>query len=287
MIIRHCPPLADIGKKLAEHRPDDIGDRHMPENKELTDAIALTKTCARIILENGGETYRAEETVYRICQSLEFDEIDVVAIPTGVFITVCKDGMSSGTAVKRIRTRTVNLEAINAVNDLSRHMYEHKITLDEACRQVKEICRNVGSKPSRRQKLISIVAAGMSSGFFALLFGGGVRDFIAALICGMAVQLAANSIKIGDTFNFAISILGGLMIGVGSVLSVKILGGNLEKIISGAMMPLLPGIAMTNAIRDTMRGDLLSGVARAAEALLVAIALAFGVGVVLRIYYSF
>ena len=58
--------------------------------------------------------------------------------------------------------------------------------------------------------------------------------------------------------------------------------GNFELIISGAIMPLLPGLAMTNAIRDSMQGDLVSGVARATEALIVAASLAVGVIIVLK-----
>ena len=52
----------------------------------------------------------------------------------------------------------------------------------------------------------------------------------------------------------------------------------------GAVLPLLPGLAMTVAIRDTMRGDLVSGVARIAEALLVAACVAVGVGAVLGLW---
>ena len=43
------------------------------------------------------------------------------------------------------------------------------------------------------------------------------------------------------------------------------------------------GLAITNAVRDTVAGDYLSGVARATEAILVAIAIAVGVGFVLSI----
>lgn len=48
-------------------------------------------------------------------------------------------------------------------------------------------------------------------------------------------------------------------------------------------MPLLPGLSMTNAIRDTINGDLVSGSARALEALLACVAIAAGVGVVLSL----
>lgn len=253
------------------------------EDAQLNDIIALTRLCAQIILENGGETYRAEETVYRICRALGLGGSDVVALPTAVFITICRDGVTTGTAVRRIRKRTFNLQAVESVNEISRQLIKGKITVREALDRLDNLKELRPGNP-----LIPIIAAGMSSGCFALLFKGSVFDFTAAALCGMLVQFVAGCLKLDDLFNFAISILGGILIGIGSVAAVRIAGiGHLERIITGAMMPLLPGIAMTNAIRDAMRGDLMSGVTRAAEALLMVVALAFGVGVVLKIYYIF
>lgn len=253
----------------------------MPETSELGEIIAVVKLCAQIVLESGGETYRAEETVTRICKALGYEETDIVAIPTGVFITVCKDGVNLNTAVKRIKRRKVNLSNIESVNNISRQLINRALTIEEALMKLRELRRqNPGNQ------LLYALFAGLSSGFFTLLFRGNLFDFIASAVIGTIVQYLSSIIRFEDMFNFAVGIIGGLIIGIGSVLSVTVFGmGDLQKIITGAMMPLLPGIEMTNAIRDTMRGDLLSGVSRAAEALLIAISLAFGVGVVLRIYY--
>ena len=43
-------------------------------------------------------------------------------------------------------------------------------------------------------------------------------------------------------------------------------------------MPLVPGVAITNAVRDTLLGDYISGAARILEAFLIAAAVALGVG---------
>ena len=56
---------------------------------------------------------------------------------------------------------------------------------------------------------------------------------------------------------------------------------DVDILIISSIMLLVPGLAITNAIRDTVSGDYLSGVARATEAFLVAIAIAAGIGVVL------
>ena len=49
-------------------------------------------------------------------------------------------------------------------------------------------------------------------------------------------------------------------------------------------MLFVPGVALTNSIRDFLSGDMLSGVARLMEAMLTAISLAAGAGVVIKIF---
>ena len=49
-----------------------------------------------------------------------------------------------------------------------------------------------------------------------------------------------------------------------------------ESVVLGSMLPLFPGVAMVNAIRDAINGDLISGVSRAAEAIMIAVGLGIG-----------
>jgi uncharacterized membrane protein YjjP (DUF1212 family) len=60
-------------------------------------------------------------------------------------------------------------------------------------------------------------------------------------------------------------------------------GTQVDKIIIGGIMPLLPGVALTNAVRDMIAGDLVAGLARGAEAVLIASAIAAGVIAVLAL----
>jgi uncharacterized membrane protein YjjP (DUF1212 family) len=57
-----------------------------------------------------------------------------------------------------------------------------------------------------------------------------------------------------------------------------------EILIISSIMLLVPGLAITNAIRDTMRTDYVSGVARAIEATICAVAIALGIVLVLSLY---
>ena len=67
------------------------------------DAVCLA---ARIILESGGETYRAEETVERMCAGLGIEHVDALALPTGIMLTLSADGGTSLTRIVRVRSRT-------------------------------------------------------------------------------------------------------------------------------------------------------------------------------------
>ena len=58
----------------------------------------------------------------------------------------------------------------------------------------------------------------------------------------------------------------------------------LDGMMVGAIMPMIPGVAFVNAIRDIADTDFLSGLVRMIDALLVFVYIAIGVGVTLSIY---
>jgi uncharacterized membrane protein YjjP (DUF1212 family) len=254
----------------------------IPLEVSVNNLLKVIKLAAQIILENGGETYRAEETIKFIGRAFNIKEIESIATPTGFYITVSSDGNENNTLVKRIRKRTIDLHKINDVNQVSRQLSEHSITLDEALEKLQEIYE-------RKESGIryNVLYAGLSSAFFALLFGGHVLEFFTALITGIIVSMVSRRFENLQSYQFFSSIFSGLIIACIAVFVTffsKMV--NYNSIIVGCMMPLLPGLAMTNAIRDTIRGDLISGIARATEALLVASSLAAGTGVTIYMAYT-
>ncbi len=59
-----------------------------------------------------------------------------------------------------------------------------------------------------------------------------------------------------------------------------------DEIIIGSIMLLVPGLVITNAIRDTIAGDLLSGLSRTLEAIMIAGAIAIGAAFSFKIWMS-
>lgn len=54
----------------------------------------------------------------------------------------------------------------------------------------------------------------------------------------------------------------------------------MDQIIIGSVMPLVPGLLLTNAVRDLIAGHFVSGLSKGAEALLTAFAIGSGIAVV-------
>ena len=118
-----------------------------------------------------------------------------------------------------------------------------------------------------------------SAAFFALLFDGKFKDFLVAGLGGIVIFYIAkyaNKLKLN---NFFINTLGGFLITILSILATKIgIVSSASYSAIGALMLLVPGLALTNAIRDLINGDLIAGTSRTVEAALVGSALAIGTG---------
>lgn len=257
------------------------------EQKNLI--IEVAKKAGKIILENGGETYRAEETCSRICSNFGAITVDVLAITTGIVLSV-DFGTSTRTIVARIANRDINLTKVSCVNTISRELESGDITLEEADNELGLILDPGNPKLSVRflRALKKAICTALAASFFSVLFGGGLIEFIIAFLSGVIVSSVGSSFTHLKLFNFITSLLSGsiaALIAIGASFIFEGLKYNL--VIIGSTMPLLPGIAMTNAFRDSINGDLISGVSRLLEAFIIAIAIAAGVGAIIGIFNYF
>ena len=73
-----------------------------------------------ILMKNGAETYRVEDTMYRILKKSNLKKVEVLVMMTGFVATLDDPSIDSMTVLKRITTRGTDLEMIDRVNRISR-----------------------------------------------------------------------------------------------------------------------------------------------------------------------
>lgn len=240
--------------------------------KMLVDMATLA---GEIMLSSGAETYRVEDTMCHILKTSNCKSIEALALMTGIVVTVNDDSMEKPiTMVTTIKDRNTNLNNVIKVNDISRKYCGQEITLEEAYERL----QNVKEKQYNRT-IYNIATVGIATGF-AMMFGGGVLDVACATAIGVAVAAVITVCKLVKMDGILSNILSGFAIGFLATVLKTILSTdmNADVVIVSAIMPIVPGVAITNAIRDTLQKDYLSGCARILEAFLIAATLTVGVG---------
>ncbi|MDQ6418376.1 threonine/serine exporter family protein [Paenibacillus sp. LHD-117] len=243
----------------------------------------ITQTCllaGKIILQNGGETYRVEDTMVRIAAAFGIEQSHSFVTPTGLIFAI--DGASQVTRLIRISERNTNLSKVAMVNDISRRICSGRLEPGEAYRLLKELDAVKHEYPTG----LKVLAAAIASGCFLIMFQGSWQDFLPVFVTGGLGFLFFQFVHRIVPIKFFAEFLTALLIGTMSVLAVKLgAGHDLDKIIIGSVMPLVPGLHITNAVRDLMAGHLVSGLSKGAEAFLTAFAVGSGIAAILSIFY--
>ncbi len=228
-----------------------------------------------IMLCSGAETYRVEDTMNHILKTSNIESTQAIAMMTGLIVTLNDGSMAQPvTLMRRVSERSTNISNIMKVNDISRRYCAGKISLQEAYLEL----QSAKGKQYNRT-LYNLATIGIAVGF-TIMFGGTLQDAIAATIIGIFLACVITLGKIMNVNSVIINVLSGMGIAMLTVLVQRFLLHEIttDIVIVGCIMPVVPGVAITNAIRDTLQGDYLSGCARILEALLVAIAIAVGAG---------
>ncbi len=228
----------------------------------------------RIILENGGETYRAEDTVIRMARALGLSEPDAFGIPSGLFISFTDEAGERKTSISRVHLRGTHLARVDRVNHISRLLADGLLAPEElydALREASHIGREMSSWYAPLTAMWTVAG-------FVVMFGGGWIDVLVGCLCGALTQLVPRLFSPDDPSSGMTSVLvGGVVCVMVPLLFHSLTGlGVTEAIIAGAIMPLVPGLSMTNAVQDIMRGDMVSGVTHCARAIMIAVMVAGG-----------
>ena len=237
-----------------------------------SELIACLLEMGELLLDCGAEISRIEDTLQRLGRAYGAERMDIFVIPSLISVTLSFPGNEAVTETRRIRSTGGNdfyrLEKLNA---LSRSCCADPLPTGELRARLEKIAQ--GKKPR------SVVLCGslLAAGSFAVFFGGTLWDGLAA--AAFALLIFALQEKLGKTalntvaFNLVTSLLTGLAVGF---LTKALPFLHMDMILIGDIMLLIPGIAMTNAVRNMLIGDTISGVVRLAESLIWALALAGG-----------
>ena len=204
-----------------------------------------TLELGQYMLQCGGEVSRVEDSIRRICLSFGAERADVFTITSSIVVTIYAQRFGAVTQTRRVTGMQYDLHRLELLNTLSRRVCAEHLTAPEMAR--------------------------------ALFVGGSAMDAVASGIIGVGLKFLDRFIRAADANAFLSALLCSLLGGLLAGLAVTVgLGDSVDMISIGNIMLLIPGIAMTNSLRDMFSGNTISGMMRFIEALLQAMVIAFG-----------
>lgn len=245
------------------------------KNKDDFDYSLLVDTTillGEIMLKNGAETNRVENAMDKLLRTTKMKHIEAVVMTTSIIVTLSDPSIEHITAVSRIHDRNTNLNRVQLAHSLTEEYCNGKIDLETLFHELKTI-KNI----NQYNFVLKNMALALVPPGFTIMLGGTVIDSLSALICGCILALLNIMFKFVKINNFTKKIFEMMCVSFVAVFLNTIISTDIQSVIIGFIMPYVPGIAITNAARDTFNADYMSGAARLLDALVQAFSVALGV----------
>ena len=266
---------------------------------EQEQALQLATEAGHILLENGAEISRVEETMTRIASAYGIEDKSFFVLSNGIIAT----GQHYARA-EFIPIKGTQLAKVVEVNQLSRDVTAGECGNELTCEWVNQTNELTNpqvntfkpmSVETLRQRIQAIrnmpgkvwwemtlgIALGVSS--FSILFGGSLVDAVATLVAGVLLGLFMTFVS-PHLSRLVGNVAGGLVGGILCILLFRLAMGidglpqlHLANMIIGTIIALVPGVPFTNGMRDLANEDYIAGTTRLTDAFLVFLCIALGV----------
>ena len=166
-----------------------------------TNPLDLAYEAGAILLENGAEISRVEGTMRRIAGHFGVEDESFFVLSNGII--AAGEGYARS---KFIPIRGASLDKVVAVNQLSREVAAGQCTLEQIEERLQQIR---AMKPKRAWE--QILASGVGSAAFCILFGGGFADCLASFIAGLLLWVFVLFIGSKHLSRIVNTVTGGLL----------------------------------------------------------------------------
>ena len=235
------------------------------------DVLEVASEAGHILLENGAEISRVEDTMERISSHYGVHTGHFFVLSNGLFTTSSSNKYAN---VEFIPIRGIQLSKVLEVNRLSYRIAADKVSLTQARAELDAI-RDEPMKPAWEQ----IVGSAFGAAGFCAVFGGGFMDCAAAFVVGTLLYLFLLFVSSRYLSKIVGGICNSLVATLLCLASYRLgFGSSLSNIIIGAIMPLIPGVPFVNGVRDLADSDYIAGTTRLTDAMLGFFCIALGVG---------
>ena len=245
------------------------------ETEEFLD-LAVSLGCR--LMTAGAEISRVEEAITRLMRAYGVPG-DVFAIPSSLIVTVSPEGEEPVTRLRRIEPHGTDVDGMERAYALARQLCAEVPPVEEAKRRLGEIAKTGVRYPAP----VLYFAYFLAASAFAVFFGATFTDGLLAGVCGVLTGALLQVLTGWRVNAFFKTMTASFIAVVCQTLTHFHVIRYADAAAIGALMLLVPGMMMTDSMRDVIYGDTLSGINKFVQVVLTAAALLLGTGTALRL----
>lgn len=224
------------------------------------------------LIASGADVNRVENTLTRLGMAYGAQRMDVFVITSSIVVTmIFPDGKEMTQTRRILKPGGTNFARFEALNTLSRECCLNPLPVQEFSKRLKAL------ETVEKKKSFIYIGSMLAAGSFAVFFGGGLWEGIVAALFAVLICFLQYELTPFCPNKMIFNLICSMLVGGSICLCARIFPGlQSDKIMIGDIMLLIPGLAMTNSVRDVLVGDTISGIMRLIESLLWAGSLACG-----------
>ncbi len=219
----------------------------------------------------GAEVHRVEDSIMRMCSSVGALRTDVFIITSSMVVTIYTNE-GTFTETRRVTRSGMDIEKLHRLNALSRRICEKNLSAP----QIEAEYNNI-QKIKKYPFWAECLSFSFIAGAFTVFFGGTVFEALVSFLIGCFLSIIDFIMAKADLNKIFTKFISSLFVSFGAFFAVKCgLIHIIDKVVIGNIMLLIPGVGLTNSLRDLLAGDSIAGLLRMIEAILSALAIAAG-----------
>ena len=234
------------------------------------------------MMVSGLEVGKVEKHIERMCLAYKMQEVEVFIITSSIVVSVRDLEGKLYTQTKRIKSYQTDFYRIELLEKLTLFICENCPDAKEIEQMRTEILEQVTKEHKWKNKTTQYLVFCVVSAIFSMFFGGNEKDVIAAFLCGIFIKFTMNFVGNAMENQFIMNVMSSFIGGFMAWCLYKAgLAESIDKVIIGNIMLLIPGLAMVNAFKDLIGGEVITGLLRLADSLIQAAAIAIGFALIL------
>ncbi len=251
------PDDRDGALQLAAHRRD----------------VRFLLTMARALHTAGTTAQRLEDSLALLARGLGMGDAQFFSTPTSI---MCAFGEleRQETHLLRLAPAGPNIGRLSKLDRVVNDVLDGAISTPEALKRVERI----EAEPSPYRALTTILAFGLGSAGIARFLGGGIAEIVVGALLGLVTGSLESAAERVPSLERVYETIAAFMAAFLATSIAALLGpyASSTAILAGIIV-LLPGLVLTNAVRELAERHLASGTARLAGAVMILLGLIFGV----------